>query len=305
MAVHGMAAKRVRGEEAQQPHRKWRDYISLMKLGITTANLMATVAGLWMGAHGHPGWRTVAITLVGTAMVVASGATLNNFVDRDIDVRMERTSGRALPAGKVQPLSALVIGLTLGAAGLVLLAGWVNGTAAACAFVGLVMYAYVYTVWLKRTTTLSTVLGGLAGAMPPLIGYAAGSGGRLDLAAWVVFSVFFLWQPPHFLPLAMKRVEDYRAAGIPMLPVVRGYTETKWQILVYTAAMVPVSLLPYALRAAGVIYLLVALVLGVIFLWRAVQGLFTKDDLAWANRLFRFSLVYLTGICLAMIINPL
>lgn len=305
MAVHGMAAKRVRGEEAQQPHRKWRDYISLMKLGITTANLMATVAGLWMGAHGHPWWRTVAITLVGTAMVVASGATLNNFVDRDIDVRMERTSGRALPAGKVQPLSALVIGLTLGAAGLVLLAGWVNGTAAACAFVGLVMYAYVYTVWLKRTTTLSTVLGGLAGAMPPLIGYAAGSGGRLDLAAWVVFSVFFLWQPPHFLPLAMKRVEDYRAAGIPMLPVVRGYTETKWQILVYTAAMVPVSLLPYALRAAGVIYLLVALVLGVIFLWRAVQGLFTKDDLAWANRLFRFSLVYLTGICLAMIINPL
>ncbi|MCL6518195.1 MAG: heme o synthase [Alicyclobacillus sp.] len=303
--MQGMAEKRLRREEAHDGTGKWRDYISLMKLGITAANLMATVAGLWMGAHGHPVWRTVVLTLIGTALVVASGATLNNFVDRDIDIRMERTSGRALPSGKVQPVAALVIGLVLGAVGLALLAGWVNGVAAACAFVGLVMYAYIYTVWLKRTTTLSTVLGGLAGAMPPLVGYAAGSGGHLDLVAWVVFSIFFLWQPPHFLPLAMKRVEDYRAAGIPMLPVVRGYTETKWQILVYTAAMVPVSLLLYALRAAGVIYLLVAVVLGVIFLWRAVQGLFTKDDLAWANRLFGFSLVYLTGMCLAMIVNPL
>jgi heme o synthase len=296
-------AKRLPEEHVSRARATFRDYLSLLKLGITVANLMATFAGLWVGSHGHPGLLVSLLTLLGTALVVASGAALNNFVDHDIDQVMERTKDRAVVSGRVPAHAALVVGLSLGCVGIAVLVFFVNVVAAACAFVGLVVYAYVYSVWLKRTTTLNTVVGGLAGATPPLIGFVAGSGGTFDVAAWVLFSMFFLWQPPHFLPLAMKRSEEYRAAGIPMLPVVRGYRETKWQILSYTAAMVPVSLLLYGLGYEGTVYLLAASVLGVIFLVRAVQGLYAKDDLVWATKVFGFSLVYLTLMCIAMIVS--
>ncbi|MCL6593350.1 MAG: heme o synthase [Alicyclobacillus sp.] len=282
-----------------------RSYLSVLKLGITAANLMATFAGLWVGAHGRPSFWTGLWTMVGTACVVAAGAALNNFIDRDIDSYMERTRTRAVAAGRVRPELVLWLGIGLGVLGIVMLAWLVNLAAAACAFVGLLVYALVYSVWLKRTTTLSTVLGGLAGAMPPLIGFAGGSGGSINVAAWVIFFVFFLWQPPHFLPLAMRRSEEYRAAGIPMLPVVRGFTETKWQILLYTAAMVPVSLLLYPLHYEGPLYLLLAVVLGLWFLVKAGQGLFVQDDIAWAKGVFRVSLVYLTGFCLALVLGTL
>ncbi len=279
------------------------NYISVLKLGITIANVMATIAGLWVGSHGHPDILTLVFTSVGTASVVAGGAALNNYVDRDIDYRMSRTKERAMVTGKVKPAIVLWMGLSLGISGTVLLAVLVNMAAAICAFGGLIAYSYIYTVWLKRTTTLSTVLGGVAGALPPLIGFAAGSHGRLGLGAWVLFFTFFFWQPPHFLPLAMKRAEEYRAAGIPMLPVVRGFAETKLQILLYTSAMVPVSLLLYGLGYEGIAYLGVSLVLGLIFLGRAIQGLFVKDDLAWSKKLFGFSLLYLTAMCIVMIVS--
>jgi heme o synthase len=280
-----------------------RDYISVLKLGITIANVMATIAGLWVGSHGHPQILTLLFTIIGTAMVVAGGAALNNYVDRDIDYRMSRTKERAVVSGKVKPTIVFWMGLSLGVIGTVILAALVNIVAAACAFGGLIAYSYIYTVWLKRTTTLSTVLGGVAGALPPLIGFAAGSHGSLGLGAWVLFFIFFFWQPPHFLPLAMKRTEEYRAAGIPMLPVVRGFGETKLQILLYTSAMVPVSLLLYGLGYEGILYLGVSLILGLIFLGRAIQGLFVKDDLAWSKKLFGFSLLYLTAMCLVMIVS--
>lgn len=306
MTTDGMALRHpVTDSAADSPSATWKDYISVLKLGITIANLMATAAGLWVGSHGHPNILTLVFTLVGTALVVAGGAALNNFVDRDIDHRMARTSERAIVSGKVPASAALGMGLSLGAVGTLVLALLVNLTAAACAFLGLIVYSYIYSVWLKRTTTLSTVLGGVAGAMPPVVGFAAGSGGSLGIAAWVLFCIFFLWQPPHFLPLAMKRTEEYRAAGIPMLPVVKGYPATKWQTLHYTAAMVPVSLLLYGLHYEGNIYLVVALVLGLMFLYRAITGLFIKDDLAWASKLFGFSLIYLTGLCVAMVVSAI
>ncbi|MCL6547633.1 MAG: heme o synthase [Alicyclobacillus sp.] len=280
-----------------------RDYLSITKVGITVANLMAAFAGMWAASHGRPGLWTGIWAMVGTALVVASGATLNNYVDRDIDPRMQRTRARAVAEGRVKPAAALWMGLCLGAAGLAVLGGLVNWTSAACAFAGLVVYAYVYSVWLKRTTSLSTVFGGVAGALPPLIGWAAGSGGDLGVPAWSVFFTFFLWQPPHFLPLAMKRVEDYRAAGIPMLPVVRGFAETKWQVVGYTAAMLPMSLLLYPLKYEGRIYLWAALILGLWFLWEGIRGLYGRDDLRWASRVFRTSLCYLTGLCVAMVVG--
>ncbi len=226
MASDGVAvAERFPKERTAEKRATFRDYVSLLKLGITFANLKATCAGLWVGSHGRPGLVVSLFTLLGTALVVASGAALNNFVDRDIDYAMERTKDRVVVTGRVPANAALVLGLTLGCVGIAVLVFFVNVIAAACAFVGLVVYAYVYSVWLKRSTTLNTVIGGLAGAMPPLIGFVAGSGGTLNVAAWALFATFFLWQPPHFLPLAMKRSEEYRAAGIPMLPVVRGYIE--------------------------------------------------------------------------------
>lgn len=307
MAMKDVALEQVpsgaSGKSASVSGGSLRDYISVLKLGITIANVMATVSGLWVGSHGHPGILTLVITMIGTAMVVAGGAALNNYVDRDIDHRMSRTQGRAVVTGKVNPTIVLWMGLSLGVAGTVLLAAFVNLVAAACAFGGLIVYSYIYTVWLKRTTTLSTVLGGVAGALPPLIGFAAGSHGELGLGAWVLFFIFFFWQPPHFLPLAMKRTEEYRAAGIPMLPVVRGFAETKMQILLYTAAMVPVSLMLYGLGYEGIIYLVTSAVLGLVFLGRAIQGLFVKDDLAWSKKLFGFSLLYLTAMCIVMIVS--
>lgn len=281
----------------------FRDYVSVTKVGITVANLMSTFAGLWVGAHGRPHVMTVVFTLVGTAFIVASGACLNNFIDRDIDQHMERTSARAVVTGKVKPAVVLWMGFILGLIGLTALLVFVNVTAAISGLIGLVSYAYLYTVWLKRTTTLSTVLGGVAGAMPPLIGFSAGSGGSINIAGLVLFFVFFLWQPPHFLPLAMKRAEEYRSAGIPMLPVIRGFLETKRQILRYTAAMVPVSLLLYGLHYEGMVYLILATAFGMSFLWKAAKGFSIKDDLAWANNLFKFSLLYLTTMCVALVVS--
>lgn len=304
MATDGIALHHaIQQDSVEVPKTTWRDYTSILKLGITVANLMATFAGLWVGSHGHPHLMASVYTLLGTAFVVAGGAALNNYVDRDIDHRMKRTIDRALATGKVPAQAALWMGIGLGVAGTVILGLLVNVPAAACAFLGLIVYSYFYTVWLKRTTTLSTVFGGIAGAMPPVVGFAGGSGGELGIAAWVLFALFFLWQPPHFLPLAMKRSEEYRAAGIPMLPVVKGYRETKWQILRYTAAMLPVSVLLYGLRYEGRIYLAVSLVLGFVFLVKAVQGIYAKDDLQWASKLFGFSLLYLTALCVAMVIS--
>ncbi|GMA58463.1 hypothetical protein GCM10025858_29660 [Alicyclobacillus sacchari] len=175
-----------------------RDYISIMKWGITIANLMATFAGMWVASGGHPGLAPLLLTLVGTALVVAGGAALNNFYDRDIDQHMMRTKNRAVAQGKVSPGAALAIGLSMSIVGLAILLLFVNWQSAACAFVGLFVYSYLYTVWFKRHTTLNTVLGGVSGAMPPLIGWAAGSGGSISLAGWCLFFTFFLWQPPHF-----------------------------------------------------------------------------------------------------------
>ncbi len=281
----------------------WRELVSLTKVGITVANVMATFAGMWAGSQGHVHFGTMAATLIGTALIVASGASLNNYVDRDIDGSMSRTKKRVVANGKVSADTAFTLGLTLGVIGMLVLVFLVNLTAALLGFIGLIFYGYIYSVWLKRTTTLNTVLGGIPGAIPPLIGWAAATGGTLDLAAWAMFCTFFLWQPPHFLPLALKRVEEYRSAGVPMLPVVRGATETKRQIAVYAVALLPVSLVMGITGEEGPLYWIPAGVLGLIFAYRGIQGLYAKDDIAWANKIFGFSLIYLMALCLILVLG--
>ncbi|MDI3256975.1 MAG: heme o synthase [Kyrpidia sp.] len=300
MAYQSPTPAQARSDSEAEPlettSRSWKDYVSITKVGINLANLWTTFAGLWLAGHGRLDGYTTVVTLAGTALVVGGGAALNNWMDRDIDRVMPRTAKRALATGRIPAVQGLILGLGISAAGLVILAAGINLLAALTAFVGLFTYVVVYTRWLKRTTTLNTVVGGIAGAIPPMIGWAAARG-TLDPAAWVLFLIIFLWQPPHFWALAIKRTEDYRAAGIPMLPVVRGLEATKRQMLWYTAALWPVSLLLYGTGAVNRIYLAAAAVLGGLYVGLSLWGFRTSDVMRWAGIMFRYSLIYLMLIC--------
>ncbi|MCL6575084.1 heme o synthase [Kyrpidia sp.] len=288
--------------EPQEVSRSWKDYVSITKVGINVANLWTTFAGLWLAGHGRLEGYTTVVTLAGTALVVGGGAALNNWIDRDIDRVMPRTAKRPLANGRIPAVQGLLLGSAISLAGLVLLAVGINGLTALTALVGWFTYVIVYTLWLKRTTTLNTVVGGIAGAVPPLIGWAAVRG-TLDPSAWILFLIIFLWQPPHFFALAMKRVEDYRAAGIPMLPVVRGFEPTRRQMLGYTAVLWPVSLLLFWTGAAGWLYVIPAAILGGIYVGMSLWGFRTSDPMKWANGMFRYSLIYLMAICAAAIVG--
>ena len=283
----------------------WRDFIQMTKPGILISNTVTAFAGFWM-ASGRTGAVDIPLllyTLLGTLLVMASGCVLNNYLDRDFDARMERTRNRALASGTVAPRTALVYGLALGAAGLSVLALFVGPLAAALGFAGWFVYVFVYTLWLKRTSVHSTAVGGIAGAMPPVIGYVAVAE-RLDLGAWLLFLLLFLWQPPHFWALGIRRRDEYRRAGYPLLPVVRGVSETKWAIFQYTVLLAPVSLLPYLYGYAGVVYVLTAAALGLA--WAAMVTAWLRSDREddrWAKRMFVFSVYYLTIVSVVLALD--
>lgn len=284
--------------------KTWKDYIEVTKPGINTHNILVTFAGFWLAA----GLQTVhhlgllLLTLLGTTLVIAGSCTLNNFYDRDIDPYMKRTKNRAVADGRMKPSIALWYGILLAASGFSILAIGVNPLSALLAFVGFFVYVVVYTMWLKRTSTLSTVVGGISGAVPPIIGWVAYTN-SLDLSAWALFLVLFMWQPPHFFALAMLKTEEYRQAGIPMLPVVRGFTETKKQILIFTLLLLPSSLILFFTGVSSLFYLMVALLLGVFYIILAIKGFFAEDDNKWARQAFLYSLLYLTIIFFVMIID--
>ncbi|MET3505173.1 heme o synthase [Halalkalibacter oceani] len=287
---------------ATTQQRSWKDYLVLAKQGIVTSNLLTTFAGIYLaavytssgiGAH----LDAMVFGLLGAALVMAGGCTLNNYIDRDIDHIMERTKERPTVTGRFSANHVLMVGLLQAALGLVFLA-LTTPTAAVIGLIGLFIYVVLYTMWTKRTTTLNTIVGSFSGAVPPLIGWAA-IDGSLHSYAWLLFFIMFFWQPPHFLALAMKRVEEYRAAGIPMLPVVAGFAMTKRQIVVYVAALLPVSLMLYPF---GTVYTIVAAVLGLGWLVLGIAGFKMKDDIKWARLMFVYSLNYLTILFVLMVI---
>lgn len=283
----------------------WRDYIEITKPGINKSNLIATFAGYFVAAEiMELNFLKLLLTLLGTALTIAGSCTLNNFIDRDIDPLMERTKSRPVAEGRIKPAVALWYGTTLAFTGLVVLAAGVNYLAAVIAFAGLFVYVVIYSMWLKRSSTLNTVVGGFSGAVPPVVGWVAVTS-SIDINAWALFLVLFMWQPPHFFALAMRRSEDYRTAGIPMLPVVKGFHETKKQTLLFTTLLLPSSLILFYTGALGLFYLTVALVLGGIYITLSIRGFFAKDDRQWANQMFFFSLIYLTAILLAMVADVL
>ncbi|NGM84760.1 protoheme IX farnesyltransferase [Paenibacillus sp. 7124] len=282
----------------------WRDFITVTKPGIIRSNLIAAFAGFWLASGWDVHYGKLILTLIGTMLVMASACVFNNYFDRDLDMKMERTKKRGLPTGRLKPNTVLVYAAGLGIAGLVSLFVFSGVLAGLLGIVGMFVYVVVYTLWLKRTSTWSTSVGAISGAMPPVIGYVAVTG-RVDLGAWLLFAMLFLWQPPHFWALGIRRKEEYRAAGFPLLPVVKGTRRTKLQMIPYVALLVPVSVYMYVYHYAGIFYLIVSAGLSVTWLYLTLKGLWAKDDDAWAKQNFFFSINYLTLSLIAMVLNTI
>jgi len=281
----------------------WRDYVTLTKPRIMSLLLLTGAAGMFVGAQGVPPAGLFAAAIVGLGLACGGASALNHVLDRDIDRSMGRTSKRPVAAGRISPELALEFGLALSALSFVLLASVVNVLAAVLALVGNLFYVLVYTRWLKRSTPQNIVIGGAAGAVPPLVGWAAATG-NLALPALYLFLIVFFWTPPHFWALALLIKRDYEAAHIPMLPVVRGERETARQILLYTLALVALTLLPVATGTFGPLYLVAATLLGAQFLrlaWSLRQDVAPRR----ASILFHYSLAYLALLYVAMALDPI
>jgi heme o synthase len=282
----------------------WRDYVTLTKPRIMSLLLVTGLGGMFVGARGVPPVGLMVATMVGLALACGGASALNHVLDRDIDKLMgRRTRSRPLAAERMPISSALEFGLMLSAFSFVLLASFVNVLTATLALVGNLFYVLVYTRWLKRTTPQNIVIGGAAGAVPPLVGWAAATG-NLGLPALWLFLIVFFWTPPHFWALALLIKRDYQAARIPMLPVVRGERETTRQIVLYALVLVGVSLAPVLGGTLGALYLGIALVLGAAFVLLALK-LRRETTPARAAALFHFSLLYLALLFAAMAADPL
>jgi heme o synthase len=280
----------------------WRDYVTLTKPRIMSLLLLTGFCGMVAGAQGLPPAGIAAATMVGLAMACGGASALNHVLDRDIDRMMgERTRSRPVADGRITPAHALEFGLALSAASFTLLASAVNPLTAALALVGNLFYVLVYTRWLKRTTPQNIVIGGAAGAVPPLVGWAAATG-SLAAPALLLFLIVFFWTPPHFWALALLIKRDYAAARVPMLPVVRGDRETARQIVVYSLVLLGVTVVPFAVGSFGMLYLAVALALGGVFVWLAWR-LRRDTSRQRAGRLFHYSLLYLALLFVAVALD--
>lgn len=291
---------------AASARRTIADYVELTKPGITGLMVFTSLAGLWLASSGIPDVATLAFTLLGTALATSSAAVFNNVLDRDLDALMTRTATRPLPTGRLKPVEAGVFGSVLASASLTILGLLVNPLSALLALVGMIAYVGVYTAWLKRTSPLCTVVGGVPGAIPPVIGWV-GVTGQLDAGALALFAIVFTWQPPHFWALALYKQAEYRRAGFRVLPVVHGNRITQRQILVYTIALLPVSWLLIPFGPVGWGYGVVSTALGVGFvamalrLWRTDSAASDVLD-ANARRAFFYSIAYMGALMGALFV---
>jgi protoheme IX farnesyltransferase len=275
-----------------------RDYVTLTKPTVQSLLLLTTVTTMYVA--GNPSLRLIVLTCLGGSLSSGGAGAINHAVDRDIDVTMKRTADRPVASGRVSPAAAIAFGCTLGALSFLLLSTQVNLLAACLALSGLLCYVFVYTLWLKRTTPQNIVIGGAAGAVPPLVAWAATTG-SLSGMAFYLFAIVFFWTPPHFWALSILMKDDYAAARIPMLPVVAGEDETRRQIMLYTVLLYAVTQLPFCAGGLGVAYLVPSMVLGALFIGFSYMLLRTKARL-WALRTYLFSLLYLALLFVSMAI---
>ncbi len=277
-------------------------YIDLMKPHVTVLLLGTTAAAMAIADRGLPPLGLLCATLLGGALAAGSANAINCYYDRDIDRIMGRTARRSLPAGRVQPQQALIFGIVLGVASFLTLAVFVNLLSAALATAAILFYVCVYTMWLKRSTAQNIVIGGAAGAVPVLVGWAAVTG-TITLPAIWLFAIIFYWTPPHFWALSLLIEKDYEKARVPMLPVMLGEHETRKQIFLYSLLLLAVTLVLFAMHAMSYLYLAAALVLGGILVYMALRLLRERQSRGWARRLFWYSNCYLAMIFAAMVLD--
>jgi protoheme IX farnesyltransferase len=277
-----------------------RDLIALTKPRIISLLLVTTIAPMFVA--GSPSWGLVLAVFVGGYLMAGGANAVNMYMDRDIDDRMARTRLRPIPSGRMQPREVLAFGVLLSTTATWLLASAANVLTAALALAGFYFYVFVYTRWLKRSTPQNIVIGGAAGAFPPLVGWAAVTN-RVDLFSIYLFLIIFYWTPPHFWALALLKQRDYGRAGVPMAPLVWGERETKRQMFWYTLILIPLTLLPYAFGALGVPYLIGATLLGGTFVVEVLRVVRAAEWTKAAWRLYKFSLLYLALIFAAMVVD--
>lgn len=272
----------------------WRNYYDLTKPKVVALILFTALVGMLLSVPGAVPLQTLCFGLLGIGLAAASGAVINHVVDQRIDAVMERTRGRPIPSGRMDTPHALSFALGLAALSMAVLLIFVNPLTALLSFCALIGYAVIYTLYLKRSTPQNIVWGGLAGAAPPLLGWTAVTG-EVGVGGLLLLLIIFVWTPPHFWALAIRRRKEYARAGIPMLPVTHGVTFTKLQVLLYTLLLVAVSLMPFTTHMSGLIYLATALALGAGFIYHAVKLTLSPDD-GHAMKTFGYSIVYLTGL---------
>jgi protoheme IX farnesyltransferase len=279
-----------------------RDLIALTKPRIISLLLVTTIAPMFVA--GHPSWTLVLAVFAGGYLMAGGANAVNMYMDRDIDDRMSRTRLRPIPSGRMQPREVLAFGVLLSTTATFLLAQAANVLTAGLALAGFYFYVFVYTRWLKRTTPQNIVIGGAAGAFPPLVGWAAVTN-RIDLLAVYLFLIIFYWTPPHFWALALLKQKDYGRAGVPMAPLVWGESETKRQMFWYTLILIPLTLLPFAFGALGAIYFACALVLDGMFVFELLKVMRATEWTKSAWKMYKFSLLYLALIFTAMVVDRL
>jgi len=279
----------------------WRDYKELTKPNVVLLMILTAVIGMFMAVPGMVPLRVLILGNLGIALCAGSAATVNHLVDQRIDRRMARTHKRPVAQGRVGTRQAAVFALITGALGMAILLTWINALTAWLTFASLLGYAVVYTIFLKRATPQNIVIGGLAGAAPPLLGWTAVTG-EIHGHGLLLALIIFAWTPPHFWALAIHRREEYAAVDIPMLPVTHGVAFTKLHILLYTVIMFLITLLPFATRLSGPLYLLGAIVLGCGFLYWAIELLRGKNPNA-PMETFRYSIIYLMSLFIIMLID--
>jgi heme o synthase len=281
--------------------RQWRDYLELTKPKVVALITFTAVVGMLLATPGMVAWEVLLFGSLGIALMAGSAAAINHLVDRRVDALMARTCRRPLPSGHLETRQVLGFALVIGALGFMLLLVFANPLTAALTFISLIGYAVIYTLFLKRATPQNIVIGGAAGAAPPLLGWTAVTG-HIDPGALLLFLIIYVWTPPHFWALAIHRRHDYAKADIPMLPVTHGVAFTRLHILLYTVLLILISVLPFLTGMSGAIYLATALVLGGQFLHHSARLFVTGDD-RLAMPAFTFSIVYLFGLFAALMVD--
>ncbi|MEZ4667402.1 MAG: heme o synthase [Anaerolineae bacterium] len=280
-----------------------KTYLELAKLRIVLLLLFTTVTAMIIAAGGIPNLSILVPTLVGGALAAAGASAINQYIDRDMDAKMSRTARRPIPSGRVAPINALLFGMGLLAWSVLVLAMWVNWLTAVLALFGGLYYVILYTLILKRNTVVNILIGGGAGAVPVLVGWAAVSG-NLSYQAFLLFAIVFYWTPPHSWALALLVNKDYTLANVPMMPVARGEAATRNQILLYSIQLVIITILPALFRVLGPIYLIAAVLLGFGMIYKSIQ-LIKKADGAAARSAYKYSTAYLAFLFLVMIVDRL